>query len=87
MMLTESLSSRIPPITAVPPSGMRTCVVACCVETEGIPLVPTVRAKSGALFSMEAVSNIVPASVICGVTVKLREKSTNVTVIVLFTLV
>ena len=36
-MLTESLSSRMPPMNAVPPSGTSTVVVACCVETEGIP--------------------------------------------------
>ena len=30
----ESVSTRMPPITAVPPSGMRTWVVACCVDTE-----------------------------------------------------
>ncbi len=59
--------------------------MACCEETEGMPL--TDRPKSGLLFSMAAVSNIVPASVIYGVTVKLREKSTNVTAIVLFTFV
>ena len=74
-MLTESLSRRIPPMTAVPPSGINTWVCACCVETDGMPL--TARAKSGWLFSMETVNRIVPASVICGVTVRFKVKRRN----------
>ena len=71
-MLSESVSTRIPPITAVPPSGIKTCVVADCDATDGMPL--TARAKSGWLFVICTFSRIVPASVICGVTFNCRAK-------------
>jgi hypothetical protein len=63
-----------PPITTVPPSVTRTCVVACWVIRVGLPW--TVRPKSGVVFSTSTFRKMVPSDVIWGTTVSRRKAST-----------
>ena len=68
-------------MTAVAPSRTSTWVLADWVLIGGIPF--TRFAKSAELFSTSTVRMTVPASVICGVTFRVRTASLKVTVTVL----
>ena len=72
--LTEFWVWITPPITTVPPSVTRTCVVAYCVSRAGLPKFSC--PKSGKVFSTSTLRKIVPSDVICGVTVSRRKAST-----------
>ena len=67
---------------AVAPSLTRTIVLADWVLIGGMPF--TWSAKSAVLFSTSRFRMTVPASVICGVTLRVRTASLNCTVTVLF---
>jgi hypothetical protein len=73
-MLTEFWVWMTPPMTTVPPSLTSTWVVACWVMSVGLP--PTVRAKSGTVFSTSTLRKMVFSAVICGVTTRRRKAST-----------
>ncbi len=65
-----------PPMTTVPPSLTRTCVVACCVSKLGLPPTDVLELpKSGVVFSTSTARKIVFSIVICGVTVSRRKAS------------
>ena len=74
VMLIEFCVWITPPITTVPPSVTRTCVVACCVISSGLPW--TSWPKFGVVFSTSTFRKIVFSEVICGVTVNRRKAST-----------